>query len=43
LAFHERFHGGNELYVNYGSPAAGATINRLIVKYVFHAGADAGT
>ncbi|HKE37005.1 MAG TPA: hypothetical protein VKB39_06215 [Candidatus Baltobacteraceae bacterium] len=43
VAFHERFRGGNELYVNYGSPAAGATINRLIVKYVFHAGADAGT
>jgi hypothetical protein len=43
IAFHERFHTGNELYVNYGSPAAGATINRLIVKYVFHAGADAGT
>ncbi len=43
VAFHERFRGGNELYVNYGSPAAGATIDRLIVKYVFHAGADAGT
>jgi hypothetical protein len=43
VAFHERFRGGNELYVNYGSPAAGATLNRLIVKFVFHAGADAGT
>jgi hypothetical protein len=43
VAFHERFRTGNELYVNYGSPAAGATLNRLIVKYVFHAGADAGT
>jgi hypothetical protein len=43
IAFHERFLKGNELYVNYGSPAAGATLNRLIVKYVFHAGADAGT
>jgi hypothetical protein len=43
VAFHERFPKGNELYVNYGSPAAGATLNRLIVKYVFHAGADEGT
>jgi hypothetical protein len=33
----------NELYVDHGSPAADATLNRLIVKYVFHAGADAGT
>lgn len=42
-SFHQRFTTGNELYVNFGSPAAGATLNRLIVKYVFHAGADAGT
>jgi hypothetical protein len=43
IGFHERFPAGNELYVNFGSPAAGATLNRLIVKYIFHAGADAGT
>ena len=43
VSYHQRFNGGNELWVNYGSPAAGATIDRLIVKYVFHAGADAGT
>ena len=43
VAFHQRFSTGNELYVNFGSPAAGATLNRLIVKFVFHAGADAGT
>jgi hypothetical protein len=43
LGFHERFTGGNELYANFGSPAAGATLNRLIVKYIFHAGADVGT
>lgn len=43
VAFHQRFPAGNELYVNYGSPAAGATLNRLIVKFIFHAGADAGT
>jgi hypothetical protein len=43
FAFHDRFRGGNELYVDYGTPAASATLNRLIVKYVFHAGADEGT
>ncbi|MBV8067866.1 MAG: hypothetical protein JO113_07805, partial [Candidatus Eremiobacteraeota bacterium] len=43
VGFHQRFASGNELYVNYGSPAAGATLNRLIVKFVFHAGADTGT
>jgi hypothetical protein len=43
VAYHLRLRTGNELYVNYGSPAAGATLNRFIVKYVFHAGADEGT
>ena len=43
IAYHQRFTSGNELYVNFGSPAAGATLNRLIVKFVFHAGADSGT
>jgi hypothetical protein len=43
VGFHERFRTGNELFVNYGTPAASATLNRLIVKYVFHLGADAGT
>ncbi len=41
--FHKRFRNGNELFVNYGTPAAYTTLNRLIVKYVFHYGADAGT
>jgi hypothetical protein len=43
VAYHQRFRTGNELYMNYGSPAAGAQLYRFIVKYVFHAGADAGT
>jgi hypothetical protein len=43
VGFHQRFASGNELYVNFGSPAAGATLNRLIVKFIFHAGADVGT
>ncbi|MFY9720019.1 MAG: hypothetical protein WAK16_10285, partial [Candidatus Cybelea sp.] len=43
VAYHQRFPAGNELFINFGSPAAGATINRLIVKFVLHEGADAGT
>ncbi len=43
VAFHDRFRSGNELYVNYGTPAASTTLYRLIVKFVFHAGADEGT
>lgn len=43
VAYHQRFANGSELFVNYGSPASGATLNRLIVKFVFHAGADSGT
>jgi hypothetical protein len=43
IGYSQRFLNGSEVYVNYGSPAAGATIDRLIVKYVFHAGADTGT
>lgn len=41
-AFHMRLHSG-DLYVNYGTPAAGVTLNRFIVKYVLRAGGDAGT
>jgi hypothetical protein len=43
FGYQQRFASGNQLYVNFGSPAAGATLNRLIVKFVFHAGADVGT
>ncbi len=42
IAYHERFRTG-DIYVNYGSPSSIATLNRLIVKYVFRAGGDAGT
>jgi hypothetical protein len=43
IAFHDRLRSGDELYIDYGTPAAASTINRLIIKVVFHAGADAGT
>lgn len=41
-AYHLQMRSG-DLYIDYGSPSAIATLNRLIVKYVFRAGGDAGT
>jgi hypothetical protein len=38
LSFHRKFTGGNELYVAYGTPAATQTLNRFILKYVYHLG-----
>jgi hypothetical protein len=38
VSYHRKFTGGNELYVAYGSPAATQTLDRFIVKYIFHAG-----
>ena len=43
LAYQRRFSNGDQLYVNYGTPASPTTLDRLIVKFVFHTGADAGT
>jgi len=43
LGFHERFHNSNELFLNFGTPAANATLDRLIVKYVLRIGGGAGT
>jgi hypothetical protein len=40
--FHRRFPTG-ELFVNFGTPAAPYTVNRLIVKYLFRFGGEAGT
>jgi hypothetical protein len=42
-AFHRRFTDGNELFVNFGTPAAPTTLDRFIVKYLFRFGGDAGT
>jgi len=42
-AYHKRFRGGDELFVNFGTPASQSTLDRFIVKYVFHFGGDAGT
>ena len=42
-SFHERFRNQSELYVEYGTPAAYRTLQRMLVKYVFHVGGGAGT
>jgi hypothetical protein len=43
FAYQQRFPNGNQLYINYGSPAAASTLDRLIVKFVFHSGGGTGT
>ncbi|MFN2448262.1 MAG: DUF5916 domain-containing protein [Candidatus Baltobacteraceae bacterium] len=42
-AFHRRLRSGDELFVNFGTPAASRTLDRFIVKYLFRFGGDAGT
>ena len=41
--FHEKFRNGSEFFLNYGTPAAPATLDRLIVKYLLRFGGGAGT
>ncbi|MEO6913002.1 MAG: hypothetical protein ABI182_03145 [Candidatus Baltobacteraceae bacterium] len=43
VSYHQRFRNLDELYVDYGTPAAATTLNRLIVKYIFHFGGQTGT
>lgn len=43
VSYHQRFNNLDELYVDYGTPAAASTLNRLIVKYIFHFGGQTGT
>jgi len=38
LAYHRHWTNGNDLYINFGTPAATSTLDRLIVKYVLHLG-----
>jgi len=42
FGFHTRTRDG-DIYINYGSPAANVTLNRLIAKYVFRLGSAEGT
>jgi hypothetical protein len=41
--FHRRFRNDSELFVNYGTPAANSTLQRVIVKYLLRLGSGAGT
>jgi hypothetical protein len=43
VGLHERFRNSDELFVNFGTPAASATLDRLIIKYVLRLGGGAGT
>ncbi|HEX3463391.1 MAG TPA: sugar-binding protein [Candidatus Elarobacter sp.] len=43
VSFHQRFRDQSQLYVQYGTPAAYTTLQRIIVKYVHHFGGGAGT
>jgi len=40
FAYHRRFASGDEVFLNYGTPAASTTLHRLTMKYVFHFGGD---
>ncbi|MBV8245743.1 MAG: hypothetical protein JOZ38_07470 [Candidatus Eremiobacteraeota bacterium] len=42
-SYHAKFRNGSELFFNYGTPAANTTLDRFILKYVFHTGGGAGT
>ncbi len=41
--YHRRFANNGELFLNYGTPAANSTVQRIIVKYVLRLGSAAGT
>jgi len=42
-SFHHRFRNDNELFLNYGTPAAVSTLQRFLIKYVIRVGGGAGT
>jgi len=44
ISYHQRFRNQNQFYFEYGSPASYTTLQRFIVKYVYHFGSGgAGT
>lgn len=43
VSYHKRFANLDEVYFDYGTPAATHTLNRWILKYVFHFGGATGT
>ena len=42
-SYHVKFKTGNELFVNYGTPAASTQLYRFVVKYLMRIGGGAGT
>ncbi len=42
-AYHRKFRNGDELFVNFGTPASSYTLDRVIIKYLFRFGSEAGT
>jgi len=42
-SYHRHYQSGNDLYVNYGTPASPATLDRFVIKYVLRLGGGAGT
>jgi hypothetical protein len=42
-ALHNKFRSGSEIFLSYGTPAAPATLDRFIVKYLLRIGGGAGT
>jgi hypothetical protein len=42
-AYHRRFRNGNELFLNYGTPASYYTLDRFIAKYLFRFGGEEGS
>lgn len=43
ISYHQRLRNQDELYIDYGTPAAYQTLHRLLVKIVFHVGGGTGT
>jgi hypothetical protein len=41
--FHRHWDNGDDLYLDFGTPAATSTLDRFIAKYVFHVGPLPGT
>jgi len=42
-AYHRRLRNGDELFLNFGTPASPYTLDRFIMKYIFRIGGEAGT
>jgi hypothetical protein len=43
ISFHRRFQNEDQLYIDFGTPAANQTLHRLILKYVVHTGGETGS